>query len=174
MNIQGLWGISPYEQYSLDKRGVKSRADDAGFLLKENDKASGGKADPAEFAHTPVTGSNITSPATANTLWQTQYYAQSEDADAIDVEIDNQRPVQTKSAAEQFLDHMNKTPEELMREEVLKSLGYTEEELAAMDPKERAKAEAKIKDAIETKIEEALREKGIDIDTANIVSLETA
>jgi hypothetical protein len=52
---------------------------------------------------------------------------------------------------------MNKTPEQLMRESILKSLGYTEDDLNAMDPKERAKVEAQIRDLIEKKIEEGMR-----------------
>lgn len=66
--------------------------------------------------------------------------------------------------AQQFKDYMDKTPEQLMREEILKALGYTEEDLASMSPQDRAKAETKIRDALEKKIEESMREKGIEID----------
>lgn len=168
MNIQSLWGISPFDQYSLNKQGIKTRADEAAFSLQSEDKSSKDKSDPAKIAdRSPVARATVTNAATANTLWQTQSYAQSPDSEAVDVEV------QEKSVAEQFLEHMNKSPEELMREEVLKSLGYTEEELAALDPKELAKVEAKIKELIETKIEQAVREKGIDIDAVHAVALET-
>lgn len=172
MTIPGLWQISSFDQYSLYKRGVNSRDDNASFTLKAGDKPAGDHSDPAKIAAIPVVADkSVKNASTANTLWQTQNYAQSEDSNAIDV--DEQPAVHKKTAAEEFLEHMSKTPEELLREEVLRSLGYTEESLAAMDPKERAKAEAKIKEAIETKIEEAMREKGLNIDSAKSLSLET-
>ena len=69
-----------------------------------------------------------------------------------------------QSIAQQFKDYMDKSPEELMRQAILKELGYDEDQLAAMDPKERAAVEQKIRDAIEKKIEESMREKGIEVD----------
>lgn len=76
-----------------------------------------------------------------------------------------------QTLAQQFKDFMDKTPEELMREAVLKDLGITEEELAALGPEERAKMEEKIRERFEEKIEESLREKGIDIDISASASV---
>lgn len=79
-------------------------------------------------------------------------------------EIGQTEPVKEtpKSATDKFLDYMNKTPEELMREQILKELGYSEEQLAGMSPKDRAKAEEQIRMRLQEKIEQSMREKGID------------
>lgn len=80
-----------------------------------------------------------------------------------------------KTIAEKFKEYMDKSPEELMREQILKELGYTEEELAGMSPEDRAKAEEKILDRFKIKIEQALREKGIDMEigTASSPTIQT-
>ena len=69
-----------------------------------------------------------------------------------------------QSIAQQFMDLMQKSPEQLMRDEILRELGYSEEQLSSMDAKERAKIEEKIQAKIEEKIEQALFEKGLKID----------
>ncbi len=119
-----------------------------------------GKTAPAESAHWAGMAAN--SSATANTLWQTQSYAQSEESHAADAE--EITSAKEPSATDKFLEFINKTPQQLMREAILKDLGYTEEDLDAMDPKERAKVEAKIAELIRKKIEEAMREDGVNID----------
>lgn len=88
--------------------------------------------------------------ATAATLYAAQDIAQSEATSP------------TKSAEDRFLELMDKSPEELMREQILKELGYTEEQLAGMSPEDRLKAEEEIRQLILEKIEQAMREKGLD------------
>lgn len=56
---------------------------------------------------------------------------------------------------EEFLAFATMTPEEKIRYLMLKEMDLTEEELAAMDPAERAKIEKKIEEAIERKVREA-------------------
>ncbi|MGV8242225.1 hypothetical protein ACV331_37120, partial [Pseudomonas aeruginosa] len=46
-----------------------------------------------------------------------------------------------KSAYDEFKEYMQKSPAERMREQVLKSLGLTEEELDAMPPEKREQVE---------------------------------
>ena len=66
----------------------------------------------------------------------------------------------TKSGAvEEFLEFMSKTPEERWREQILKSMGLTEEELAALPPEEREKIEEKITAIIEDKVEKDIANK---------------
>ncbi len=62
-------------------------------------------------------------------------------------------------AAKEFLDFMDKTPEERMRAQILGSMGLTEEELAALPPEERRKIEAKIQETIEARIQKDTEEK---------------
>ena len=88
--------------------------------------------------------------STAATLYAAQEIAQS----------DATSP--TKSATDRFLDLMDKSPEELLREQILKELGYSEEQLAGMSPEDRLKAEEEIRQRLIEKIEQAMREKGID------------
>jgi hypothetical protein len=67
----------------------------------------------------------------------------------------------TQSAArKEFADIVNKTPAQQMRDQILKSLGLDEDKVKAMDPKAREALEAKIKDIIKTKIEQAQEQKG--------------
>lgn len=164
MSISGLLGTYGIGSYGLDYTGAKRK--DAGLTALFDDQIDkkNNSGNPAISADDePVTGGTISNSATANTLWQTQNIAQSSESAAIDVEeIDDKAGA--KSAADQFKDFMNKTPEQLMREEILKELGYTEKGLEAMSPEERAKAEAKIKELVEQKVKEAMREKGIDTD----------
>lgn len=62
-------------------------------------------------------------------------------------------------AVQEFLDFMDKTPEERMRAQILGSLGMTEEELAALPPDERRKIEDKIRETIETRVRKDTEEK---------------
>lgn len=58
-----------------------------------------------------------------------------------------------KSAVDEFLDFASKSWEEKVRAMILKTMGLKEEDLAAMDPADREKIEAKIKEKIEEEIE---------------------
>jgi hypothetical protein len=68
------------------------------------------------------------------------------------------------AARKEFADIVNKTPAEQMRDQILKSLGLDEDKVKAMDPKAREVLEAKIKDMIKTKIEQAQEQKGVLVD----------
>ncbi len=72
--------------------------------------------------------------------------------------------LQVQTIAQKFLDYMDKSPEEMMREAILKELGYTEEDLASMSTEDRLKVEEEIRELILQKIEEAMREKGLDME----------
>jgi hypothetical protein len=52
------------------------------------------------------------------------------------------------SAADQFLAYMKKSPEERLRDKILKALGVTEEDIANMSPEERLAIEKKVQDII--------------------------
>ena len=55
---------------------------------------------------------------------------------------------QSAPDADQFLEYMQKSPEERLRDKILKALGVTEEDIANMSPDERMAIEKKIKDII--------------------------
>lgn len=71
---------------------------------------------------------------------------------------------QAQDIAQQFKDYMDKSPDEMLREQILKELGYTEEQLAGMSPEDRAKAEIEIIERIKLKVEQSMREKGVEVD----------
>jgi hypothetical protein len=76
-------------------------------------------------------------------------------------------PAKTKAdtAVDDFMAYANMTPAQKMRAAILGSMNMTEEQLNAMDPKERAKIEQKIKDIIKEKVEESIEKKtGVAVD----------
>lgn len=105
-------------------------------------------APPAKFA-APV------QIVAATTLYEAQSLAQSD-------------PVEDQSAADKFREMMDKPPEELLRDQILKELGYTEEDLAGMDAEQRAKVEEDIRQLLLQKIEQAMREKGLNPDLSTL------
>jgi hypothetical protein len=68
-----------------------------------------------------------------------------------------EKPKEDNGAKEEFLDYMNKTPEQRMRANILSKMGYTEEQLAALPDDERKKIEDKIKEMIKEELKEAVR-----------------
>jgi len=56
------------------------------------------------------------------------------------------------AASEEFLTYMKKTPMQRMREAILKEMGLTEDDLKAMDPEQRAAAEAAIAERIKARM----------------------
>lgn len=56
------------------------------------------------------------------------------------------------SATDEFMAYMEKTPEERLRANILKSLGLTEEDLENLPPEQRQAIEDKIKEMIKEKI----------------------
>lgn len=65
-------------------------------------------------------------------------------------------PATPTTAEEKFLDYAQKSPAERMRDDILKSLGLTEDDLANMSPDERAAVEEKIKKLIEEKFRQGM------------------
>lgn len=63
--------------------------------------------------------------------------------------------IEEPSVEDQFLAEARKTPMERMREQILKALGVTEDQLAQMSPEERSAMEDRIREMIEEKIREA-------------------
>jgi hypothetical protein len=69
------------------------------------------------------------------------------------------------SARQELYDYAAKSPAEKMRAAILGKLGLTEEDVAAMDSKEREKLEAKIKQMIKDEVtQQAEEKKGVLID----------
>jgi hypothetical protein len=63
--------------------------------------------------------------------------------------------LQAPSIEDQFMAEAHKSPMQRMREQVMKAMGVTEEQLAQMSPEERRATEDRIKDLIQEKIREA-------------------
>jgi hypothetical protein len=64
-----------------------------------------------------------------------------------------------------FLNYVGKTPAEQMRDQILHSLGLTEDQVNAMNPADRAKLEQKVKELVREKVQESTEKKtGMAID----------
>ncbi len=66
----------------------------------------------------------------------------------------------------EFLAYARMSPAERMRDNILKSMGLTEDDVNAMSPADRQKLEAKIKELIKQQLEEAAKKKGQLLDVA--------
>ncbi len=86
---------------------------------------------------------------------------QAEDPALDGAESDNE-----SGAVKDFLDYMKKTPEERLRDKILKAMGMTEEDLASMTPDERLAIENKIRDVIKETIVKAEGQGGAERDKA--------
>lgn len=73
---------------------------------------------------------------------------------------DNPLIAKKKSAADEFMAFAEKSPAEKMREMVLGELGLTEDDLKAMSPADRAKAEEKIAQRLKERMKEQLEKHG--------------
>jgi hypothetical protein len=71
---------------------------------------------------------------------------------------------QAERTREAFLAYAQKSPMERLRDQILESLGLTEEGLAALPPEEKAAMEDKIRKIIEEKLRESMRERGVEVD----------
>jgi hypothetical protein len=69
-------------------------------------------------------------------------------------------------AVQALLDYAKETPAQKMRDQILGTMGLTEEKLRGLPPKERAKIEAKIREIIKEKVEQSTEKK-----TGQIVDL---
>jgi hypothetical protein len=58
-----------------------------------------------------------------------------------------------KSAKDEFMDYAKLTPAQKMRAAMLAKLGVTEEQLKAMDPKERQKIEDQLREQIKQQVQ---------------------
>ncbi|MEC5385457.1 hypothetical protein VVD49_06955 [Uliginosibacterium sp. H3] len=56
------------------------------------------------------------------------------------------------AAVKELRDYLNKTPEQRMREAILKEMGLTEEDVAKMPPEERTAVEAAIADKVRERL----------------------
>jgi hypothetical protein len=75
------------------------------------------------------------------------------------------KPVKPSAAEQAFSDYAKMTPAQKMRAAILGSMGLTEEQLKAMDPKERQKIEDKIRAIIKEKVEQAVeKQTGVAVD----------
>jgi len=69
------------------------------------------------------------------------------------------------TARADFMAYAHMTPAEKMRAAILGNMGLTEEQLRAMDPKERQKIEDKIKALIRQQVEQSVEKKtGLAVD----------
>jgi hypothetical protein len=108
--------------------------------------------------------------ATSQTLFTTQSLAQSGTTSSNSttesgIEATTGKTTASSDATTAFLDYMKKSPAERMRDMILKEKGLTEDDLKAMSPEDRAKAEAEIKDLIKKKVAEGVEKKtGIVMD----------
>ena len=71
---------------------------------------------------------------------------------------------ETSKAKAEFAAYMQRTPAEQLRKEILDSLGISEEDLKAADPKLREQLERKIEERMKQKVEQGAREKGALVD----------
>lgn len=92
------------------------------------------------------------SAASPQTAYEAQAIGQNQSADAASGEKTSGTEVKKESAAEKFLKFAKMTPEQKIRAMFLASEGLTEEQLAALPPKERQKIEEKIQKKIEESV----------------------
>jgi hypothetical protein len=108
------------------------------------DAAANGKSGPAKAAAT-------------NTSFPTQTLAKLDSASILSLQqieftVDENGKPDGISATDEFMAYMEKTPEERLRDDILKSLGLTEEDLENLPPEQRQAIEDKIKEMIKEKI----------------------
>ncbi|KRA60239.1 hypothetical protein ASD79_08355 [Caulobacter sp. Root655] len=101
-----------------------------------------------------ISGSSIMASlamSTLNKINQATAAATTKATDATSASGVSAAPV--KTAKDEFLDYAKLTPAQKMRAAMLGKMGLTEEQLKAMDPKERQKIEDKLKEQIKAQIE---------------------
>ncbi len=131
MQVGGLGGSSAIWLSSLGKTG--DSAVDALFAPTKN-----GKDDPAK-------------PAVSNTSFPTSSPV-ALGADGLLALQEAEAKPEAPSATEQFLELMKKSPEERLRDSILKSLGLTEDDLNSMAPEKRKMIEEMIAERIKDQI----------------------
>jgi hypothetical protein len=116
---------------------------------------------PNTFVDAAAMGKSGSAKAAAtNTSFPTQMLAKLDSASIfslqqIEFTVDeNGKPTGIR-ATDEFLAYMEKTPEERLRANILKSIGVTEEEIESLPPEQRQAIEEKIKEIIKEKIRPA-------------------
>jgi hypothetical protein len=89
--------------------------------------------------------------STLNKINQTTATATTKAADATSASGVTAAP--GKTAKDEFLDYAKLTPAQKMRAAMLGKMGLTEEQLKAMDPKERQKIEDRLKEQIKEQVQ---------------------
>ncbi len=102
----------------------------------------------------------------AATLLALQGDTSGEAGQADDAGLDGAKADGESGAVKDFLDYMKKTPEERLRDKILKVLGLTEEDLQNMSPDERLGIENKIRDIIKETIVNAEGQGGAEREKA--------
>ncbi|MFT3723143.1 MAG: hypothetical protein QM773_06100 [Hyphomonadaceae bacterium] len=112
----------------------------------------GGEAPADPFAPARAGQNDQAKPAASNTSFPTSSpVALSADGLLALQQADDAEPLEP-SAADQFLELMKKSPEERLRDSILKSLGITEEDLQSMPPEQRKTMEDMIAKMIKERI----------------------
>jgi hypothetical protein len=138
MQIGGMGGAAAIWLNSLGKT-AEAGAADAFAPTKPGQKEQARPA--ASNTSFPAVGPVNFDTATLLALQET-------DTKAVGEEIEDGK----SDAVDEFLDYMKKTPEERLRDKILKALGVTEEDLEAMPPNERMAIEEKIREIIKETI----------------------
>lgn len=87
------------------------------------------------------------------------------------VELQSAEETTGSKAADEFMAWMKKSPEERLRDQILKALNITEEDLEKMSPQDRAGIEQKIKDIIKEKLAPDGEAQKADTRTAEMLKL---
>lgn len=113
------------------------------FSTQKRENADATRFSAPEPPANPAEAAPIAPPRPANISFDSVMFLQSEDAAPA---------IETPSATQLFLAEIQKDPIERWREQILESLGLTEEDLAAMPPEERRAVEEQIAALIEEKL----------------------
>lgn len=87
------------------------------------------------------------------------------------IELQSGEETSGSKAADAFMAWMRKSPEERLRDQILKALNITEEDLEKMSPQDRAGIEQKIKDIIKEKLAPDGEAQKADTRTAEMLKL---
>lgn len=115
-----------------------------------------GSKDP--FALPEAAEKDTAKPAASNTSFPTSPPVSFDSATLLALQQTDTGAVNEKikdgesGAVKDFLDYVKKTPEERLRDKILKALGITEEDLESMPPEERLAVENKIREIIKETI----------------------
>lgn len=138
-NIENL-STSLLYQVNTSKIGGGQTESGSGFAVAD-------QADEAEKNASPLI--NTAHILFSDELQKTLVGLQEVESASIDSESDSK----TASAADKFLEYMELSPEERMRQDILEQMELTEEDLAKMSPDERKAVEEEIAQRIKDKSE---------------------